>query len=245
MLHSDGSSSRGGRRPTRRYRGHGASLTTPDCFAVVCLEGPASFDALWLAMITAARPHGHPIASATESSQNNLLCKIEYCDNQSELENMFRSLAQPCRLLAFSDPKTDCEKTAKRNGAQSVENNRFREIIDSLLIMISTAYGEQRETLRFVSRKESFRFRCFWSCPRPKRNDSRAMSDGVPAGLGIVAARRPSKWPLAGLIVRSEAQHCVSKGGQKRPTWQCVLGLLSASERRLGKKNCAKAHSSR
>jgi hypothetical protein len=66
--------------------------------------------------------------------------------------------------------------------------------------MISMAYDQKCETLRFVSRNESFRFRCFWRRRRLKRNGAVAQWGGgigksgeifAPKALEVGAARRP------------------------------------------------------
>ena len=75
---------------------------------------------------------------------------------------------------------------------------------------------QQNEMLRLVWRNESFRFRGFGRVRN--ETDARPMGDGVgrsggsscTKALEVGATRRPH-------ASRSDAQHRVSKGGQKRP----------------------------
>jgi hypothetical protein len=79
-------------------------------------------------------------------------------------------------------------------------------------------YDQPNEMLRFVWRMNPFVFAVLAaSTSETKRTVARWGMELV--GLGDLRARRPSRWaPLPGLVPRSDAQHRVSKGGQKRPT---------------------------
>jgi hypothetical protein len=97
-------------------------------------------------------------------------------------------------------------------------------------------YDQQNEMLRFVWRNESFRFRGFGRVRVRNETDGRPMGDGVGRSGGssctkalVGATRRPR-------ASRSDAQHRVSKGGQKRPTpslqfWSIPFDKLRAGFR--------------
>ena len=93
-------------------------------------------------------------------------------------------------------------------------------------------YGLQREALRFVGEMKSFRFRGFGRVRVRNETDDRPMGQGRSRGFH---ARRPSKRaPLAGLVSRIDAQHRISKGGQKRPTPSLRLWSIPFDKLRAG-----------
>jgi hypothetical protein len=93
-------------------------------------------------------------------------------------------------------------------------------------------YDQPNEMLRFVWRNESFRFRGFGRVRVRNETDDRPMGQGRSGGL---RTRRPSKGaPLAGFVRRSDAQHRVSKGGQKRPTPSLRLWSIPVDKLRAG-----------
>jgi hypothetical protein len=74
------------------------------------------------------------------------------------------------RWSVFAQGKAHAMKMAKQNEGQPIENKRFGEMGDSGSSMISMVCYPRRETIHFVWRKESFRFRRFSPRRRPKRN---------------------------------------------------------------------------
>jgi hypothetical protein len=70
--------------------------------------------------------------------------------------------APPALNSGFFMGEGACEKIAKQNEGQPIENKRLREIHDSLLLMISMAYDQPNETLRFVWQMNPFEM---GSCP--------------------------------------------------------------------------------
>jgi hypothetical protein len=79
-------------------------------------------------------------------------------------------------------------------------------------------YDQSNETLRFVWRNELFRFRGFGCARVPNETDGRPMGDrvGRSGGTFVHEGRRSGRHSQA--VPRSDAQHRVSKGEQKRPT---------------------------
>jgi hypothetical protein len=97
-------------------------------------------------------------------------------------------------------------------------------------------YDQPNEMLRFVWRNESFRFGGFGRVRVRNETDDRPMGDGVGRSGRSSCTKALEGAPLAGFVRRSDAQHRVSKGGQKRPTpslrlWSIPLDKLRAGFR--------------
>jgi hypothetical protein len=100
---------------------------------------------------------------------------------------------------------------------------------------------QQNEMLRFVWRNKSFRFAVLAAfASETKRTVVRWAMEL--AGLGDLRARRPfvgaTRRPHAS---RSDAQHRVSKGGQKRPTLSLRLWSVPFDKLRAGFRGRAAA----
>jgi hypothetical protein len=85
--------------------------------------------------------------------------------------------AEPVGFKAFLNRESACDESAKQNAGQPIENKQSGEIPDFAPPMISMTCAPRRETLGFVRRNNSFRFRWFWPPRRPKRNGPRRASD--------------------------------------------------------------------
>jgi hypothetical protein len=72
---------------------------------------------------------------------------------------------------------------AKRKAGQVIENKQLCEMVHFAPPMISTAYGQRRETARFARRKESFAFAGFSASSRAKTQGSE-----INGGFGAHAA---------------------------------------------------------
>jgi hypothetical protein len=79
---------------------------------------------------------------------------------------------------------------AKRKAGQVIENKQLREMAHFVPIMISTAYGQRRETARFARRKNPFAFAGFSASSRPKTQGSEINGGFGGARGGRSATRR-------------------------------------------------------
>ena len=115
-------------------------------------------------------------------------------------------------------------------------------------------YDKPNETLRFVWRNESFRFR-FFGRVRVQNETKRTVALRVMelAGLGDLRARRPSKWaPLAGLVPQGAMRSIASRRAVRSDQYlRCGSGAFpsqgglsrpprGASERGLGNSKARK-----
>ena len=115
-------------------------------------------------------------------------------------------------------------------------------------------YDKPNETLRFVWRNESFRFR-FFGRVRVQNETKRTVALRVMelAGLGDLRARRPSKWaPLAGLMPQGAMRSIASRRAVRSDQYlRCGSGAFpsqgglsrpprGASERGLGNSKARK-----
>ena len=88
---------------------------------------------------------------------------------------------------------------AKRKSGQAIENKQFWEIPHFAPPMISRAYEQRRETVRFARRKEAFRFRRLFRLVEAQNARERNQRRIRGARGGCSAAQRPgngaaSRW---------------------------------------------------
>jgi len=103
----------------------------------------------------------------------------------------------------FWPGKSACEKTAKRNEPEPIENKRFGEMAESGALIVSRTCFARCETIRFVWRNEPLRFAPFLAFPalETKRRAGMSLAEQAPQGrprASLGSRRRPRREVFGG-----------------------------------------------
>jgi hypothetical protein len=98
----------------------------------------------------------------------------------------------------FRPERGHAANAAKRISGQSLENKQFREIPDSVVVMISKAYDLPCETFRFRIAKYPLRFRGSWGSSAHEPKSTGQAFEGASATRGWKlpkwAKEQSSRW---------------------------------------------------